>query len=312
MPEVAAFNDDFRDGIKGSVFNASEGGFVQGNNNPTVDSRVRYGVVGGTNYPGLKLDGISYKQIWHTSPSKTINYVSAHDNNTLYDKLMLSTSFNLKQYVDEMQKQANAIVLTSQGIPFLHAGVEFMRSKPATGGTFDSNSYQSPDSVNQLRWDRKAETVNMEVFEYYKGLIGLRKAHPAFRMATSTEVLNNVDFVYEDKPNILAYTISNYANNDTWGTILVIHNNGTFVKLPLPAGSWNMVDDGKRVGTEVLKTYEEGSTVTVLDHETVILYQGEKAPETKGCILGCKKDVALLPTALFTLGLAYVVLRKKH
>jgi hypothetical protein len=109
-----------------------------------------------------------------------------------------------------------------------------------------------------------------------------------------------------------AYTISNFANNDTWGTILVIHNNGTFAKLPLPAGSWNMVDDGKRVGTEVLRTFEDGSTVTVLDHETVILYQGEKAPEPKGCSLGCKKDVAILPTALFTLGLAYVVLRKKH
>jgi pullulanase len=313
MPEVAAFNDDFRDGIKGSVFSASEGGFVQGINTPTVNNRVRYGVAGGTDYPGLGLEGISYKTIWHTSPSKTINYVSAHDNNTLYDKLMLSTSFNLKQYVDEMQKQAYAIVLTSQGIPFLHAGVEFMRSKPATGGTFDSNSYQSPDTVNQLRWDLKAQTTKMEVFAYYKGLIELRKAHPAFRMATSAEVLNNVDFVYEDKPGILAYTISNYANNDTWGTILVIHNSGTFVKLPLPAGTWNMVDDGKRVGTEVLKTYEEGSTVTVLDHETVILYQGEKAPEdSKGCHLGCKKDVAILPTALFTLGLAYAVLRKKH
>lgn len=116
-----------------------------------------------------------------------------------------------------MQKQANAIVLTSQGVPFLHAGVEFLRSKPDGSGGYDHNSYESPDSVNQLRWDLKAEALNMSVFTYYKGLIALRKAHPAFRMATAKEVIANVKFVYEDKPGILAYTIANYANNDSWG-----------------------------------------------------------------------------------------------
>jgi pullulanase len=310
MPEIGAFNDDIRDGIKGSVFNATEGGFVQGGTTEKIINRVKYGVVGGVDFPGLDLTDISYETAWHTSPTKTINYVSAHDNNTLYDKLLLSTTFAQRQYVDEMQKQANAIVLTSQGIPFLHAGVEFMRSKPAIAGGYDSNSYESPDSVNQLRWDIKARELNKSVFDYYKGIIALRKAHPAFRMTTAAEVIENVDFVYEDKTGIIAYTISNYANDDTWGTILVIHNNGNFLQLKLPEGeeSWNLVGNTNQVGEEIIRTYAGGATLSVLEHETLILYQGlAEEPAKRGCFGG----TAILPLAVLGLGVL-IIKRRKH
>ncbi|HBP26010.1 MAG TPA: type I pullulanase [Acholeplasmatales bacterium] len=310
MPDVGAFNDDIRDGIKGSVFNATEGGFVQGGTAEKILNRIKYGVVGGIDFPGLDLSDVSYETAWHTSPTKTINYVSAHDNNTLYDKLLLSTTFAQRQYVDEMQKQANAIVLTSQGIPFLHAGVEFMRSKPAISGGYDSNSYESPDSVNQLRWDIKARDLNKSVFDYYKGIIALRKAHPAFRMTTAAEVIENVDFVYEDKTGIIAYTISNYANDDTWGTIMVIHNNGNFLQLKLPAGeeSWNLVGNSNQVSEEIIKTYAGGATLSILEHETLILYQGlAEVPTKKGCFGG----TAILPLAVLGLGVL-IIKRRKH
>lgn len=308
MPEVGAFNDEIRDGIRGSVFTTAEGGFVQGGTSPKIMNRTKYGVVGGVAYPGLDLKDLSYQTVWHTQPSKTINYVSAHDNNTLYDKLRLSTTYQQKQYLDEMQKQANAIVLTSQGVPFLHAGVEFLRSKPDGSGGYDHNSYESPDSVNQLRWDLKAEALNMSVFTYYKGLIALRKAHPAFRMATAKEVIANVKFVYEDKPGILAYTIANYANNDSWGTILVIHNNGNFIQLKLPEGeeTWNLVANGSQVGEETIKSYAGGATISVLEHESLILYQGYRAKPTKR---GCFGGAAIMPLAL--LGLGVLILKKR-
>ena len=105
-----------------------------------------------------------------------------------------------------MQKQANAIVLTAQGVPFIHAGAEFMRSKPTSNG-YDGNSYESPDSVNQLRWDLKVE--HLDVFNYYKGLIALRKTHPAFRLETAAEVIDKLSFLYEDETNIIAYQIDN-------------------------------------------------------------------------------------------------------
>ena len=302
IPNVGAFNDEIRDGIKGSVFTASEGGFIQGITTPQVFNRMKYGVVGGIDYPGLILKDISYQKVWHTSPTKTINYVSAHDNNTLYDKLNLSTTFKQKEYIDKMQQQANAIILTSQGIPFLHAGVEFMRSKPLASGGYDENSYESPDSVNQLRWDIKAKSENMAVFEYYKGLITLRKNHPAFRMTNNQEIIDNLKFVYEDNQNIIAYTISNYANNDTWGTILIIHNNGNFQSLTLPEGDWNLVGNSSKVGIDTIKTYTNGQKISVLEHETLILYQGVKAKPKRGCLFGA----SVLPVGISVIGLALI------
>jgi pullulanase len=289
MPNVGAFNDELRDAIKGSVFTASEGGYIQGATNEAILNKLKYGIAGGIDYPGLNLDSISYKKVWHTEPTKTINYVSAHDNNTLWDKLKLSTSFAQRNLVTAMHKQANAIVLTSQGVPFLHAGVEFMRTKPKYEGGYDENSYESPDFTNQLRWDLKAKEENMKVFEYYKDLIALRKNHPAFRMATSDEVIDNLSFIDQGSDKVLMYRLSNHANNDTWGNILVVHNSGVFTKITLPTleeGSWNLIGDSKTIGEETIKSYEGGQKITIYESETYILYNGYRAPvkeKAKGC-----------------------------
>ncbi|MCK7485840.1 MAG: alpha-amylase family glycosyl hydrolase [Bacillus subtilis] len=245
MPGVAAFNDDFRNAVKGNP-DGTEDGFVQDSKTTSIINRLKYGVAGGVQLPGITTEGLSWGKFWNDNPSQTLNYVTAHDNLTLYDKLMYTATFKQKSdgLVKEMQKQANALVLTAQGIPFLHAGEEFLRSKPCVAGDsadvciatkYNRNSYQSPDAVNQLRWDLKAQDDNMEVFEYYKDLIELRKTHPAFRLSTAAEVEAHLDFIDFDDNSVLGYTISDYANGDSWDTILVIHNTGEFATVTLPS-----------------------------------------------------------------------------
>ncbi|HHU24258.1 MAG TPA: type I pullulanase [Acholeplasmataceae bacterium] len=318
IPNVAAFNDDFRDGVRGSVFDGADTGFVQGNANARNIERIKYGIVGGIAYPGLATGNLSYQKIWHTSPSKTINYVSAHDNNTLHDKLRLSTASNQKSSIPFMAEQAGAFVLTSQGIPFIHAGAEMLRSKPKEGGGYDENSYESPDSVNQIRWDLKAKQENLDVFNYYKGLIALRKAHPAFRMTSAGDVSANLEFVYQNQPKLIAYMINNNANGDSWDKILVVHNSSFDEDIVLPGtGKWYLVGAQNKVGTDVIRTFSAGETVSVWQYETKIFFQdadynpnqGDEPPVKKGCSFGA----TVIFLNLMSLGaLSVYVLRRKH
>ena len=218
LNHVGAFNDYTRDAVKGSVWTASEGGFVQGmkgftaSKQTSIIQRVMYGITGGINHPSIT-ESLSFA----TSPDQTINYVSAHDNNTLYDKLRLTNvSVTDAQY---MQIQANAIVLTAQGIPFIHAGAEMMRSKPLQAGGYDHNSYESPDIVNQLRWDRKLQYVN--VFEYYKALIQIRKTYDHFRIISGQDIVNRIEFLPTSSGNqAIAFKIKGIDGSPD---IIVIH-----------------------------------------------------------------------------------------
>ncbi len=212
LNDVGAFNDNTRDGIKGSVFNAGDKGWLQEIHQASFTENIKYGIVGGITHDDVDVDA------WHGSPTKTINYVSAHDNNTLYDKLRLT---NVRgNALSQQQIQANAIILTSEGIPFIHAGAEFMRSKPAVDGGYDHNSYESPDSVNQLRWDRKVEYV--DVFHYYKELIRIRASYNHFRMDTAEAIRNRLNFLTtSDAIEGIAYQITGLQNEPE---IIVIHS----------------------------------------------------------------------------------------
>ena len=171
LPGIATFNDDFRDALKGNHGSKKTKGFVSG-----LDLReeaVKFGIVAATNHPQIVFDYVeTSKSPWAAEPNQCINYVSCHDNYTLWDKLKSSVSKATDEELRKMVKLAGALVLTSQGVPFLHAGVDFCRTK---GG--DGNSYKSPDSVNQIDWDRKEKYA--DVFTYYQKLIQFRKNHPA-------------------------------------------------------------------------------------------------------------------------------------
>jgi len=229
----AVFNDGFRDAIKGSVFSISDLGYVQA-------ARNRDGVKAGIR--GAVDD-------FTDGPLETMNYVSCHDNNTLWDRIDLSVKDALPAEKIAMDKLANALVLTSQGIPFLHAGEEFLRTK---GGA--ENSYNLPDEVNRLDWTRKKE--HLDVFNFYRDLIALRKAHPAFRMKSAGEVRGDLKF-YEElglkiEPPAIAYVLYGDKTGDAWRRIVVLVNpEKTPRRFALPEGNWlKSFDNGGLVRTQ--------------------------------------------------------------
>ncbi|MBU1145391.1 MAG: type I pullulanase [Firmicutes bacterium] len=277
LPGIAVFNDDTRDGIKGSVFTEGDKGFVQGSN--YADSRVMLGVTGGTAQLNLGIGALP-KGAWALQPTQTINYVTAHDNNTLYDKLYLSTYAPADQII-RMQRQANAIVLTSQGIPFLHAGVEILRSKPCTVGgdtcnssnLFDHNSYKSPDETNQIDWNLKVD--NIDTFNYYKTLISLRKMKPVFTLSTTAEITQSLTLIPDQESGFISYLLSD--STDQWKTIYVLHNNGDQKrKVTLQLGTWNVVATTDEIG-EVTTTSFNDETISTLS--TLYVQKGGKTIE---------------------------------
>lgn len=243
MPLISAFSDDIRDGIKGSVFDDKSTGFVSGATN--TEESIKFGIVG-----AIMRDDIDYKAVnysdsaWTNDPWQAISYVSCHDNHTLYDKLTISRPDASAEEIKAMHKLANAIVLTSQGTPFLHAGVELMRTK---GG--EHNSYNKPDDINQIDWNWKV--ANKDVFEYYKNLIALRKAHPAFFMPTGDQVRENISFE-NGESGLVGFKISNSANGDSWKEIQVYYNAKTQATNIDLNGMWQIAVQGDQINEKGL------------------------------------------------------------
>ncbi|HHX62897.1 MAG TPA: type I pullulanase [Epulopiscium sp.] len=261
---IAAFSDDLRDGLKGSVFNEKDVAFINGNAKDAkaaVES-IKFGVVASTQHPQVDYSQVNYsKEPWAKEPTQTVSYVSAHDNHTLWDKIQISAPKATEFEQIRMDKFAAAVVLTSQGMPFIHAGEEMLRTK---GG--DENSYKSPDSVNQLDWARKDEYN--EVYEYYKGLIKLRKDHPAFRMPTTEQVSENLTFLDMPDDSMVGYELKGKGASDTWDKIVVIHNGSKqFQSVELEGEGWITVVDSERAGVTGLARYQ-GNTVQVTPNST--------------------------------------------
>ncbi|NLP28607.1 MAG: type I pullulanase [Clostridia bacterium] len=261
---IGFFNDTIRDGIKGSVFNQSEAGWINGNYSRKTD--VIKGIVGAIKYN----DKIS---TWGegVEPYQSTNYSEAHDNNTLWDKLAFTNPDDSEEDRKKMHKMSSVIVLTSQGIPFIHAGQEFLRSKDG-----NPNSYNASEEINTLNWQTRAD--NDDMVEYHKGLIKLRKAHPAFKMPTAKMIKENLKF-FEDTPDtLIAYQINNNANGDKWNDIVVAFNADTKPQtITLPKeGKWNIVVDGEKAGVETLKVIE-GDTYEIPALSSVVMYSGTKS-----------------------------------
>ncbi len=249
LDSIAAFSDDIRDGIKGSWNNHEAKGFVSGA--PNLEESVKFGVVASTKHPQVDYTKVNYSsEPWAAEPYQTINYVSCHDNHTLWDKLVISNPESTNNELIKMHQLANTIVMTSQGVPFLNAGVDFLRTKQGV-----ENSYNSPDSINQIDWSMKSK--NRKVFDYYRGLINLRKNHPAFRMSSTAEIRKNLEFIETGIPNVVAFQLKNHANNDPWKNIVVIYNASKQNRIiEIPFGKWTVVlnENGfKKTGYRILK-----------------------------------------------------------
>lgn len=255
---IAAFNDELRDGIKGSVFDVADLGYTTGKFSQ-IDN-VKVGVVGNIDY-GHGLQG----KWTTTNPGQSVNYVESHDNLTLFDKLQASVKGASSAKLATLDRLSSAIVLLAQGVPFMQAGQEFLRSKNG-----DSNSYKSSDSVNSLKWNLRAK--NAVTVKYFKGLLELRAAHPGFRMTSAGQVRSNLAFLKEPN-NVIAYSIKGNAVKDSWKVIVVAHNpNSAAVTVALPGkGNWKVVVQGAVAGTKVLATLKSMSSVSLAAQSTLVL-----------------------------------------
>ena len=218
---IGLFNDNIRDGIKGGTFDLRNTGFVNGSDH--ARNAIKRGITANTRYK--RLQGTADDLCWAFTPAQAINYCEAHDNNTLWDKLAISAKNYSEEERRRMDKLAAAIVILSQGVPFIQLGQDFLRSKPKVlpegtprtdNNIFDENSYNAPDFTNSIKWGDKER--NLDVFLIYRALIALRKSSGLFRMRTPEELDAHLHF--HDNNDIVTFELS-----DSEECFFVIFNN---------------------------------------------------------------------------------------
>lgn len=209
---IGLFNDTIRDAVKGGTFDVYTKGYVNGNYE--LASIVKHGLVGSVSHH--QLEGNDYAA-WASSPTQSINYCEAHDNWTLWDKLCVSAEEYTAEQRISMDKLAAAIIILSQGVPFLHLGQDFLRSKPRTPAEtaqmqlihekYNENSYNAPDFTNSIKWNHKLE--NLAVFKYYKALIRLRRAEKLFRLRNADDIRKYISFLHAEDDKMIYMKLEN-------------------------------------------------------------------------------------------------------
>ena len=216
MPGIAAFSDEIRDALRGPWDSNSKAAFlggVKGN-----EESIKFGIVGAIQHPGVDYSKVNYsKAPYALEPTQMIAYVSCHDDMCLVDRLKASVKGITTDELIRLDLLAQTVVMTSQGVPFVLSGEEMLRDKKGV-----HNSYESPDSINHLDWNNLERYP--QVMEYYKNLIALRKAHPAFHMGSAEMVRRNLDFLPTENC-LVAYHINGHdVPGETWGDIYVAFN----------------------------------------------------------------------------------------
>lgn len=263
LNRIAVFSDDLRDALKGSVWEKTDRGFVNGREG--LEERIKFGVVAALFHPQIDFRKVtSSSQPWAAEPHHCVNYASAHDNHTLWDKICLASPGESEIERIKMDKLCAAIVLTAQGIAFLHAGEEMLRTKQG-----HENSYNQPDEINQLDWIRKSQYKS--VCDYYRGLIALRRAHPAFRMPTAQMIRECLSFTVMPAPNMVGFVLGPHAHGDAAERIIVVYNANVMTQtVALSPARWAVLADGERAGTEPLR-YTVEPTIQVSGRSALVL-----------------------------------------
>jgi pullulanase len=259
LTKTAAFSDEIRDGIKGHWSNEKDKGFVSGK--PGLIPSVEFGIVGAVEHPQIDYRLVNNSNIpWAVKPAQCINYVSCHDNHTLIDKLEISCPEYSEELRREMHLLAQSIVLTSQGIPFLHAGTEFFRTKKG-----DHNSFESPDSINLIDWNLANQYKNE--IQYFRDLIEFKKTNPSFWLKSKEAVRQRIKFYDSDR--ILSYSLNAENTQSEFKEALFI-----FVPveidstISLPEGNWKVrFDKFLKVESDIFKS----GNLKVVGPQAVIL-----------------------------------------
>ena len=263
MPGVAAFCDDMRDALRGPFSDDKKGAFLAGI--AGSEESVKAGIAGMIAHPQVDYSKVNYsKEPWALEPTQCINYVSCHDDMCLVDRLKASVPGIGTDELIRLDELAQTAVFTSQGVPFLLSGEEMLRDKKGV-----HNSYNSPDSVNELRWENLKRYP--QVFSYYEGLISLRRNHPAFRLGNAELVRQHLEFLPSDGC-LVAFRLTGHAGGDEWRNIVVVLNaNKMSRSIAIPDGQYIVVcRDGiiNEAGLDTIK----GSQITVPAQSAIIIH----------------------------------------
>ena len=263
MPTIAAFSDEIRDALRGPFSDDKQPAFLAGL--AGHKESIKFGIAGAISHPQVDMTKVNYsKEPWATEPTQMISYVSCHDDMCLVDRLQSSIPGITTEELIKLDLLAQTAVFTSQGVPFMLSGEELLRNKKGV-----HNSFESPDSINQLNWDNLKQYP--QVFNYYKNLIQLRKNHPAFRLGNADLVRKHLEFI--DTPeNVVAFRLKNYAGRDDWRNIIVVLNASKEpTEITIPDGEYTIVCCDGTINENGLGTIK-GSKAIVDAQSALILH----------------------------------------
>ena len=261
---IGAFCDDMRDALRGPFSDDHKGGFLAGM--PDMEESLKFGIVGAISHPQIDMTRVNYsKEAWTNSPTQMVSYVSCHDDLWLTDRLRSSIPGITEDELIRLDLLAQTAVLTSQGVPFILCGEEMLRDKKGV-----HNSFKSPDSINHLDWNNLKRYP--QVFDYYSGLIALRKSHPAFRLANADLVRKHLSFLDAPK-GVVAFSLNDNAGGDSWRDIIVILNaNKQPTDINVPEGEYTVVVDNGKVDVNGLGSIT-GQKATVGGQQAMVIYR---------------------------------------
>lgn len=267
MPGIAAFSDEIRDALRGPFSDDTKPGWLGA---PLVDVKkqeasLKFGIVGAISHPQVDMSDVNYSdKSWATEPTQMISYVSCHDDMCLTDRLRASIPNLTTDELIRLDLLAQTAVFTSQGVPFMLAGEEMLRTKKGV-----HNSFESPDSINKIDWQNLQRYP--QVFEYYKNLIQLRKHHPAFRLGSADLVRKHLEFL--DTPDgVVAFRLKNYAGRDDWRNIVVVLNaTKTTATMNVPIAHYTVVCRDGVINEQGLGSID-GGQITVSPQSALIMH----------------------------------------
>lgn len=266
MPDIAAFSDELRDALRGPFSDNKQAAFLGGV--PGFEESIKAGIAGMIAHPQIDYTKVNYtKEPWANQPTQMISYVSCHDDMCLTDRLKASipeTEYDLDELI-RLDELAQTAIFTSQGIPFMLSGEEMLRDKKGV-----HNSFNSPDEINHLDWNNLKKYP--QLFNYYKGLIQMRKNHPAFRLGNAELVRKYLEFLPTQHDCLVAFRLKDHAGGDKWNNIYVVLNgNNTIQSINIPKGKYTIVANNGVIN-EGGNGEMEGGEITIDAQTALILH----------------------------------------
>ena len=264
MPGIAAFSDEIRDALRGPFSDDKQASFLGGI--AGFEESIKAGIAGMIAHPQVDYTKVNYtKEPWANEPTQMIAYVSCHDDMCLVDRLKASipeAAYDMEEVI-RLDQLAQTVVFTSQGIPFMLSGEEMLRDKKGV-----HNSFNSPDEINHLDWNNLKKYP--QVFAYYKGLIQMRKSHPAFRLGSAELVRKHLEFLPTQQDCLVAFRLKNHAGGDKWNNIYVVLNGNTNLQsVNIPKGKYTIVANNGVINEAGIGEMEGGEVM--IDAQTALI-----------------------------------------